>query len=210
MRYSAIESGKIPLADLTAYDVRQIRSLGDSKLQNRVTELWGAIRDSSEEKTNRIAELKKLLTPNRLANASHSDGRLLFNKSCAKCHRLFGYGEKIGPELTGANRNNIDYLLENIVDPSAVVSKDFRMTIVQTTDGQTLNGLVAAKNDKTLSLQTQNELKTILLDDIEETKRSTMSPMPDGMLDNLSEDQIANLISYLMQPSQVQLPEEKP
>ena len=84
------------------------------------------------------------------------------------------------------------------------------MTIVQTTDGQTLNGLVAAKNDKTLSLQTQNELKTILLDDIEETKRSTMSPMPDGMLDNLSEDQIANLISYLMQPSQVQLPEEKP
>ena len=207
---SAIESGKIPLADLTAYDVRQIRSLGDSKLQNRVTELWGAIRDSSEEKTNRIAELKKLLTPNRLANASHSDGRLLFNKSCAKCHRLFGYGEKIGPELTGANRNNIDYLLENIVDPSAVVSKDFRMTIVQTTDGQTLNGLVAAKNDKTLSLQTQNELKTILLDDIEETKRSTMSPMPDGMLDNLSEDQIANLIGYLMQPSQVQLPEEKP
>ena len=84
------------------------------------------------------------------------------------------------------------------------------MTIVQTTDGQTLNGLVAAKNDKTLALQSQHELKTILLDDIEETKRSTMSPMPDGMLDNLSEDQIANLISYLMQPSQVRLPEEKP
>lgn len=207
---AAIESGKIPLADLTAYDVRQIRSLGDSELQNRVAELWGEIRDSSDEKKDRMVELKKLLTPNRLATASPSDGRVLFNNSCAKCHRLFGYGEKIGPELTGANRNNIDYLLENVVDPSAVVSKDFRMTIVQTTDGQTLNGLVAAKNDKTLSLQTQNELKTILLDDIEETKRSTMSPMPDGMLDNLSENQIANLISYLMQPAQVRLPENQP
>ncbi len=206
----AIEAGKLPLADLTAYDVRQIHSLGDSQLNKRVTELWGEIRDSPQEKRERIADLKNLLTPNRLANASPANGRLLFNSSCAKCHRLFGGGEKIGPELTGANRNNIDYLLENIVDPSAVVSKDFRMTIVQTTDGQTLNGLVAAKNEKTLALQTQNELKIILLDDIEEIKTSSMSPMPDGLLDNLSEDQIANLISYLMQPSQVQLPEEKP
>jgi putative heme-binding domain-containing protein len=206
----AIEAGKLPMADLTAYDVRQIHSLGDSQLNKRVTELWGEIRDSPQEKRERIADLKNLLTPNRLANASPANGRLLFNSSCAKCHRLFGGGEKIGPELTGANRNNIDYLLENIVDPSAVVSKDFRMTIVQTTDGQTLNGLVAAKNEKTLALQTQNELKIILLDDIEEIKTSSMSPMPDGLLDNLSEDQIANLISYLMQPSQVQLPEEKP
>ena len=207
---SAIESRKIPLADLTAYDVRQIRTLGDPELQKRVSELWGEIRDSSDEKKDRIAELKKLLTPDRLAKASPSHGRILFNNNCAKCHRLFGYGEKIGPELTGANRNNLDYLLENIVDPSAVVSKDFRMTIVQTTDGQTLNGLVAAQNDKTLSLQTQNELRTIALDEIESTKRSTMSPMPDGMLDNLSEDQTADLISYLMQPSQVRLTENKP
>lgn len=56
---AAIESGKIPLADLTAYDVRQIRSLGDSELQNRVAELWGEIRDSSKEKKNRIVALKK-------------------------------------------------------------------------------------------------------------------------------------------------------
>lgn len=204
---SAIQTRAIPLADLTAFDVRQIRSLGDSELTKRVTGLWGEIRDSSVEKTQRITDLKKLLTAEFLGSASPEEGRLLFNNSCAKCHRLFGQGESIGPELTGANRSNIDYLLENIVDPSAVVSKDFGMTIVLTADGQTLNGLVAAKNDKTMSLQTQSELKTILIDDIEAIKKSTMSPMPDGMLDNLSEDQIANLFSYLMQPSQVPLPE---
>ena len=203
---TAIESKKIPLADLTAFDVRQIRSLGNSELTNRVSAVWGVIRDSSAEKTKRIADLKKSLTPDRLSTASPSEGRVLFNKSCAKCHQMFGYGEAIGPELTGANRSNLDYLLENIVDPSAVVSKDFHMTIVVTTDGQTLNGLVGAKTDKTLTLQTQNELKTILLDDIEETKRSALSPMPDGLLDSLSEAQVANLISYLMQPAQVPLP----
>ncbi|MDB4766297.1 c-type cytochrome [bacterium] len=203
---SAAEAGKFPLDDLTAYDVRQIRSLGDPKLQQQVSNLWGEIRETSEEKTNQIAELKKRLTPDRLAKASPGTGRVLFNDNCAKCHRLFGYGQDIGPELTGANRSNIDYLLENIVDPSSVVSKNFGMTIIQTVDGQTLNGLVAAKNDKTLSLQTQNELKTILLDDIEGIKQSTMSPMPDGMLDKLSEDQIADLFNYLMQPAQVDLP----
>ena len=203
---SAIETGKFPLEDLTAYDVRQIRSLGDSELQKQVSDLWGEIRESSEEKTNQIAELKKLLTPEILAKASPENGRVLFNDNCAKCHRLFGSGQNIGPELTGGNRSNIDYLLENIVDPSSVVSKSYGMTIVQTVDGQTFNGLVAMKNDKTLSLQTQNELKTILLDDIEAIKRSTMSPMPEGMLDNLSKDQIADLFNYLMQPSQVRLP----
>ena len=203
---TAIESKKFPLADLTAFDVRQIRSLGNAELTNRVTKVWGAIRDSSAEKTKRIADLKKSLTPERLSTASPSEGRVLFNKSCAKCHQMFGYGEAIGPELTGANRSNIDYLLENIVDPSAVVSKDFHMTIVVTTDGQTFNGLVGAKTDKTLTLQTQNELKTILLEDIDAIKRSALSPMPDGLLDSLSEAQVANLISYLMQPAQVPLP----
>ena len=205
---SAVEAGKFPLADLTAYDVRQIRSLGDSELKKQVAQLWGEIRESTEEKTNQIANLKKMLTPDRLGKASPGNGRLLFNDNCAKCHRLFGYGQNIGPELTGGNRSNIDYLLENIVDPSSVVSKSYGMTIIQTVGGQTFNGLVATKNEKTLSLQTPNELKTILLDDIEAIKRSTMSPMPDGMLDNLTEDETADLFNYLMQPAQVEMPGE--
>lgn len=204
----AIENGKIPVSDLTAFDVRQIRSLGDPELLERVTALWGEIRESTAEKQERILSLKKQLDAERLASASLGHGRLLFNNSCAKCHRLFGQGQSIGPDLTGANRNNIDYLLDNIVDPSAEVGKDFGMTIVRTTDGQVFNGLVAAKTEKTITLQTQTELKTIALDDIEETKKTTMSPMPDGILDNLTQTQVRDLIAYLMQPSQVALPSE--
>ena len=57
---------------------------------------------------------------------------------------LYGEGGKVGPDLTGGGRNNLDYLLENIVDPSAVVTADFRMSIVELKDGGVLNGLVAA------------------------------------------------------------------
>ena len=62
-------------------------------------------------------------------------GRL--RKVCASCHQLYGYGGEIGPDLTGAGRDNLDYLLENIVDPSASVSADFRMVVVAMNDGRT-------------------------------------------------------------------------
>ncbi|MCA9204413.1 MAG: c-type cytochrome, partial [Planctomycetales bacterium] len=139
--------------------------------------------------------------------ADVSQGRLLFNQSCAKCHRLFGQGEAIGPDLTGANRSNLDYLLENVVDPSAVVSKDFRMTIVLLKNGQVLNGLIVSKNEKTLTLQTQTDKRVIGLGDVDELRPTTLSPMPDGLLDNLSPRQIRSLFDYLKQPAQVPLPE---
>jgi putative heme-binding domain-containing protein len=203
---AAVEAKQIPVSDLTAFDVRQIRSLKDPALQDRVAAVWGEVRESSAAKRARIESLKQQLTAERLEGASPARGRSLFNNTCFKCHRLFGHGEDIGPDLTGANRNNIDFLLDNIVDPSAVVSRDFRMTTILTADGRMLNGLVAAKTAKTLTLQTQTDLKTIDLDDIEELERTPQSPMPDGLLDNLSEDQIRDLIAYLMQPAQVALP----
>ena len=202
-----IAGGHLPVAVLSAFDVRQIRSLGDPQLDQRVTELWGEVRETPEEKLKKIHRLKSLLSPKTLQAAAPSTGRVLFNKTCAQCHRLFGDGEQIGPDLTGANRSNMDYLLENIVDPSAVVGKDFTMTVLLMDDGRVLNGLVVSQNKKTLQLQTQTELKTVQLDEIEEIKRTSESPMPSGLLDSLTDEQIGNLFSYLMQPTQVALPE---
>ena len=62
------------------------------------------------------------LSAARLAEADRVKGRQLFDKSCGKCHKLFGTGGAIGPELTGAQRGNLNYLLENILDPSATLA----------------------------------------------------------------------------------------
>ena len=202
----AIHAGRIPADELSAFDVRQIRSLDDPSLSDQITALWGEVRESPREKLEAIDGLKKMLTTEAIAKASPNRGRLLFNKNCMQCHKLFGQGESIGPDLTGANRTNLDFLLENIVDPSAVVGKDFTMTILLMEDGRVLNGLVVSKNEKTLRLQTQTELKTIELIDIEVMKQTTKSPMPDGLLDQMQDNQIQDLIAYLMQPTQVPLP----
>ena len=204
----AIESKQIPVSDLTAFDVRQIRSMNVPELEKQVVKLWGAIRESTEEKRKRIETLKTMLSKDVEAAASPSRGRALFDKNCVQCHRLFGHGASIGPDLTGADRKNLDYLLENIVDPSAVVSKDFNMSIVLLDDGRMINGLVTNKNEKTMSIQTQTELVTVGLDEIEETKMTTKSPMPDAVLDSLSDSEIRDLFSYLQQPAQVALPKE--
>ena len=202
----AVANGKIPREDLTAFHVRQIHSLGDAELVRRTTEVWGQLRDSSEEKRKLMAGLKEELTDEAMAKGDLSQGRLLFEKTCMKCHKLYGQGQTVGPDLTGSNRANIDYLLENVIDPSAVVNKDYRMTILVLADGRVLNGLVTQQTEKTVTLQGLTEKTTIDRADIEESKLTELSPMPEGLLQTLTPVQIRDLVAYLRHHSQVKLP----
>src|SRR5207249_6124851 len=99
----------------------------------------------------------------------------LFNTACAACHTLYSEGGKVGPDLTGGGRDNLDYLLENILDPSAVVTADFRMSIVELKDGRVLNGLIAAKTDRTLTLRTMTEALTVERGDVAGIRESSLS-----------------------------------
>ncbi|MGI9472302.1 MAG: PVC-type heme-binding CxxCH protein [Rubripirellula sp.] len=203
---NAMEAGKIPREDLSPYQVRQIHSFEDSNLSERVAQIWGEVRETSEDKKLAISELKKNLDSEHSSLANLGRGRELFVKHCQNCHRLFGEGEKIGPDLTGANRNNIDYLLTNIIDPSSVVDKDYRMSVLLTDDDRIINGLITSETDKTLTLQTATELLTFEQDSIRSRKVTEKSPMPDGLLETLRPDQVRDLIGYLRHPSQVSLP----
>ena len=201
-----IADGKIPRTDLTPFHARQILSLGDPSLAKRLSEVWGEIRASSSDRRKRTTDLKARLNPHTLARADLGQGRAVFNRVCASCHRLFGQGGEIGPDLTGSGRSNIDYLLENLVDPGASVSADFRMVVVAMNDGRVLNGMVKTESGRTITLQTQTEALTLDRSDIETLKPSSSSLMPDGLLDSLKPDEILNLIGYLAHPTQVPLP----
>jgi putative membrane-bound dehydrogenase-like protein len=205
----AVSAGRIPRSDLTPFHARQIRSLNDPALDQRLAEVWGELRESAADKQQLIARLKQQLTPAALAQADKSAGRVIFNQTCATCHRLYGVGGDLGPDLTGAGRTNLDYLLENIADPSAVVSADFRMTVVNLKDGRVLNGFVTAKTERTLTFKTMTEKLTVERSEIAAMQELSQSLMPDGLLQALSEAQTRDLIAYLMHPSQVPLPVQK-
>jgi putative heme-binding domain-containing protein len=203
----AVGAGRLPRGELSAYQARQIHSLGDETLNRELTRVWGEIRGTPADKRKLIARYKSLLTRERLKGADLPAGRVLYNKLCASCHVLYGQGKPIGPDLTGSNRDNLDYLLENIVDPSAVVPADFRMSVVTLKDGRVLTGVVGGQAGRTLAVQTQTEQLTVERSEVESVRPTPQSLMPDGLLGDLRDEQVRDLIAYLMSPRQAPLPE---
>ena len=145
-----------------------------------------------------IGSLKQLLDKNHLAAADRKRGKELFGRTCATCHVLFGEGKKIGPELTGSNRKNVDYLIQNIADPSAVVGAEFRNSVYTLNDGRVLSGIVREKNDHTITIECPQGQQTIDRKEIQEVQASDRSLMPDDLLKGLSESQKCDLIAFLM------------
>lgn len=201
----AMAAGNVPRTDLHAYHIQQLLRFNDKNLQKRLTEVWGEIRNTSEEKKAQIAKLKSQLGSKVMAEADPGHGRQVFTKTCATCHTLFGTGAKIGPDLTGSNRANLDYVLENMVDPSAVVGKDYQTTVIVTLDGRVVSGLVERENDNAITIRTISESVVIPKADIDERTLSTASMMPEQQLDTLTQEQIRDLVAYLASPTQVVL-----
>lgn len=206
---AAVREGRIKPGEITAFHARQIRAFDNAELTSELTELWGDLRTSAADKKLLIELWKGKLTPEVLAKASLPHGRALFEKSCKNCHVLYGNGRKVGPDLTGSNRKNLDYLLENILDPSASVGVDFRAVNVAMDDGRVLSGVISEQNDHIITLQTDREPITIDRSEIDELKPTTNSLMPDGILTTFTEDQIRDLIGYLQSTDQVALPEPR-
>jgi putative membrane-bound dehydrogenase-like protein len=201
-----VPAGRVARTDITPYHARQIRSFNDPALTARLAEVWGELRESTADKQALIAQLRRELTPAVLGAANKGRGRAHFQALCSACHTLYGQGGALGPDLTGAGRDNLDYLLENIVDPGAVVTADFRMSVLALKDGRTLNGFIAARTARTLTLKSMTESHTVERDDILKIEESTQSVMPEGLLETLTSEQRRDLIAYLMNPTQVPLP----
>lgn len=195
---TAIEQKKIAALDVSAGQARQIAALKDARLLKRMEAAWGAVRRSPADRLRQIKTLERSLDPSRNTNTNLTNGREVFRKTCASCHKLFGDGRTIGPELTGANRRNLHYLLSNVIDPSAVVPSDFRLATVVTDSGRVLTGAISQRSDSALTLQTETGPVQIKSGDIDAVKISPQSMMPDGLLDKLSDDQTRDLFAWMM------------
>ncbi|MEX0715832.1 MAG: c-type cytochrome, partial [Planctomycetaceae bacterium] len=206
----AIDAGDVPRSDLSAFTVRQLQGFDDPALVKKLNDVWGTIRTSPEEKRRKIEEHKARLTPEAIADADVAHGRLLYENTCAKCHRMFGEGGEIGPDITGSQRTNLDYILENIIDPSAIVEREYQTTTLLLIDGRTASGLVAEENDSAIVLHTVNEPLVVPKKDVEERVLANVSIMPDGQLDQLKPDAVRDLIAYLATPWQVPRPGQIP
>ncbi|WP_164101578.1 PVC-type heme-binding CxxCH protein [Candidatus Laterigemmans baculatus] len=193
----AVQAKRIPPAELTAFTARQLRSLGSQRIDSRLEQLWGKVQETPEDRRAQIDRLKAWLSSEAAGEADLVRGKALFTQHCAGCHRFFGQGGNVGPDITGAQRTNLDYLLENIVDPSGSVSNDYRMHIVQTDDGRIITGLLASEDPHSLTILTVEDRIVVPVDEIVARKRSPVSIMPVGLLEPLSDAEVRDLFGYL-------------
>jgi putative heme-binding domain-containing protein len=204
---AAVGDKKIPSKDLSADIVRQLRSLKDSQINEQVVKTWGTMRETEGDKLKEIARFKKLI-----ADKSYGDvrrGRAVFSRTCQQCHTLFGEGGKVAPDITGSNRSDLDYILQNVIDPNAIIPNDYRTSNIETKDERSITGIVTKQDDNAITVVTANETLVLPRNELKSVTQTELSMMPEGLLQAMTEDEVRDLLAYLHSPAQVPLPAEQ-
>jgi putative heme-binding domain-containing protein len=183
-----------------------MRTLGNPELNQELEKVWGVMRDSPGDKEREIKKYKQMYKAGGSQPGDASRGRAVFAKTCQQCHTLFDVGGKVGPDLTGSNRGDLDYLLQNMVDPNAVIPNDYRAWNLETKDGRSLTGLLKQQDDRAVTLVTANETVVIPRKEIETLHESQLSMMPEGLLQTFKDQEVRDLIYYVRGPGQAPLP----
>ncbi len=190
----ALRENIIPKRDVPAYVARQMRRVVGSGF----LEVWGPLNQLSAEKVAANAKYKALLNVEALTSADARKGREMYDVQCGVCHKMYGSGGILGPDITGSNRTNIDYLLSNILDPSAEIQDDYKIVMVTTRDGRTYVGNIASENERTLTLRVVGQDSVLISkSNIQSREGSELSMMPEGIFANLTDQEVLNLVAYL-------------
>ena len=186
-------------SETVAIDVVQQMALhGDPEIDAAIERHWGKVRGTTPEaKKQEIARIDALLK-SRKGSGDSAKGRLLFAEVCAVCHTLFDQGGQAGPDLTGYERDNLDFLLLAIVDPSAAIRAEFTNFHIETKDGRQLTGLIEEQDPTKIILRgVDNQTTLVPQAQIKTLQASNVSLMPEGLSEAMNDQQILDLFSYL-------------
>ena len=204
---AAVARGVVKASELPADIVRQLRAHGVKDINATLDKVWGVSRSTPAAKLAEIAKYKKLLEAKVNRPVDLPRGRALFQRTCGQCHKLYGQGGEIGPDITGSNRNNLDYLLTNILDPNAEIPNDYRTTILHTKDNRVLVGVIRRSEGQSVTIAMPAEVVTVAKRDVAAIDPQDFSMMPEGLVLALKVDELRDLVAYLRGSRQVALPE---
>jgi putative membrane-bound dehydrogenase-like protein len=194
-----VDQGRLPAAVTPLEQIRRVAQLDDEGLNALVAKHWGKLEGATREE--KLAEVRRLNNDLRAAAGAYDAGKRLFHKHCATCHLFRGEGTKIGPDLTSSNRQDRDYLLVSLVDPSSVIRKEYVSVILETKSGRVVTGFPIERTAAAITLvDAQGKRETIPAGEIETEREAPVSLMPDNLYRLLSPQELRDLFAYLQAP----------
>lgn len=198
----AMRDKKLPASALSPFLVRQLSAFDDAEINALIKSAWGDVNAPKADLGERTKKYKALLTPAALAKGDLAKGRMLFMATCGACHKLFGEGQNVGPDITGSNRADLNYLLENVLDPNAVIGKAYQLNLFTMKDGRVMSGVIKEESPAAVKIAMMGGVEfTLPQADIARREVSKLSTMPEGLFDALQPEMVIDLVKYLQSGS---------
>ncbi len=192
----AMEAKNVPPVVLSVNQVRKLLANKDQEIAELIKKQWGTLRDDrNPEREKVVKEMKDFLTHSK---GDPTKGFKVFETVCAKCHKIHGEGQDVGPDITNNGRSTFDQLLSNVFDPSLVIGAAYQATTVTTVRGRAISGLLVEDSPARIVLKLEGgKLETIPREQIDEVNISKVSLMPEGLEKQLKPQELADLFAFL-------------
>ncbi|MCP4848839.1 MAG: hypothetical protein GY899_12930 [Verrucomicrobiaceae bacterium] len=199
---AAIEKKVIAPGDIPVYTARLLTGM----LGETFTRVYGDLREQNADKAKLIEKYSAMLDLPGAVKADPAHGRVVYSRLCGVCHRMYDEGGILGPDLTGSNRANREYILLNIVDPNFDVPDGYKMVVLKTKTNQVLAGTIGEEDELKVVLNTVSGREVVAKVSIKERQTLPISMMPEGMLETMNKKDFFALIKYLQTKKQTEKP----
>jgi len=194
----AVKAGTFDKKHLSSLQIRQMRNLNRAEINTLLDATWGKVNESSAAAKASIVKFKNAYESAPLWAFNAKSGEQTFQQLCVVCHAMGGVGGKLGPDLAGSWRNGLDYFLENIIDPNAVVGDNFQLHVLTKKDGSVVSGVIEQETDTAITARTVTESVIIAKTDLKDRQKLPVSIMPPGLFEALPERKALELLKYLL------------
>jgi putative heme-binding domain-containing protein len=195
----AVESGNFDKKNLTALHARQLRNLRNAEVTRALDRVWGRTAEASTDAKAAIMRFRDVYRNAPLWSYDVKAGRQHFERLCSACHAMDATATagKLGPNLNGTWRNGLDYFLENIIDPNAVVGTDYQLNLITKRDGSVIAGMIEKESDTALVVRTMTETVNVAKTEVKSREVTPQSLMPAGLLEALPQREAVELLLFL-------------
>lgn len=197
---AAVES-RFDRKNLTSLHARQLANLRNPEVTKLMASLWDLSKETPADVKAKITNYRKAYAKSPASNYNTAAGKTHFQRLCISCHIMGGEGGRLGPDLSGTWRNGVDYFLENIIDPSAVVGADYQLNLITQKDGTVTAGMIEKETDTTLVIRTMTDTVSVPKTEVTGRQITPNSLMPAGLLDSLTANEANELLRFLTTPA---------